>query len=149
MGASWCIRGNCIHHQDGSYTLMETAGFCEKFVNSVGLFCVISNSNHGSTFCFVLKMSSTSFLKLSNFSSDVNFVVLSGFGCQHCVDMDHIANPLEELAIIVPAVNISSMEIACSSETVDALAPFHILRTCNSKIILMNSLNICDYFCRS
>ena len=32
VGASWCIRGNCIHHQDGSYTLMETAGFSEMLV---------------------------------------------------------------------------------------------------------------------
>jgi len=107
-------------------------GFCEKFLNSD--YFESSNSNYGSTFCFVLKMSSTSFPTLSDFYSDVNFV-LSGFGCcQHCVDVDYIANTSEELATVVPRVNVSSMEVTHSSETVDALAPFHIFWTCSSKM---------------
>jgi len=54
-------------------------------------------------------MSSTNYPILSDFYSGVDFVVLSGFGCQHCVDMDHIANTSEELATIVPRVKISCM----------------------------------------
>jgi len=98
--ASRCIRGNSfLHHQDGSYTLMETAGFCEKFIKSVGLFWVVSNGNHAVHFVLFWKWAVPIFLHWVTYS-DVDFVVLSGFGCQHCVDVDHIA---------IPRVNISSM----------------------------------------
>jgi hypothetical protein len=51
---------------------------------------------------------------------------------------------LPTLATIVPTVNISSMFLWNSGRVSS-----HILRTCNRKIILMNSLNFCAYFCRS
>jgi len=98
-----------------------------------------SNSNHGSSFCFVLKMSSTNFPMLSDlqwceFCCSLWFWVstLCGYGpyCQHfrgtCYNCPKCQNKLH---------------VACSSERMAALAPFHTLRTCNSKIILMNSLN--------
>jgi hypothetical protein len=147
--ASWCIRGNFfLHHQDGSYTLLETAGFCEKFMNS-DYFESYPRAIMKVHIVLFWKWAVPVFLKLNDFYSDVNFVVLSGFGCQKCVDVDHIANSSEELAAVVPRVNIRSVEAACSSETVDTLAPFHLLLTYSSKIILTNSLNFCDYFCRS